>query len=94
MQQILGNTTRLIKGHDITSLTFNKYMLVIFPESKFSFKYEKHYFMCEKREIANQISFVVLLKKQCFKYYRFMGNMNHKLSAVFHSGRETCARRC
>jgi hypothetical protein len=52
-------------------------MLVIFPDQIlfnisrfFGVKYEKYYFMCEKREIhANQITFVALLKKQCFEYY-------------------------
>jgi hypothetical protein len=74
MQQILGNTNRMIKGHDITSLTFNKYMLVKFPESKTqnSLSHMKSTSLCAKykHEIANQISFVALLKKHDFKYYR------------------------
>jgi hypothetical protein len=60
MQQILGNTNRMIKGHDITSLhSTNIYMLVIFPDqilfniSRYiRVKYEKYYFMCEEREIG------------------------------------------
>ena len=55
MQQILGNTNHMIKGHDITSLYIQQIYTGNVSQVKILFQIWKYYFMCEKREIANQI---------------------------------------